>query len=320
MHGVREITSSDGAPETLHLLTVVAASKREGSSPTGVVGRSLARQLLAAGDRVRVLAEPDQCQDWPASVEVVEGSVDSPPGRAGVWAGVQTLFLAGAHPATVPEVLRIAREARIRRIVLLSSHGPEYEAAYPPQTWFWLAIEKAVQHSGIPATIIRPSAVMGSMLEGTYPATGSGWPEMIMTAGVIQEPFAINGHYPFIHENDLAAVAATALRDGVGEGRVLEAVGPPVSTRARVASIEEALGKAIHLRELTAEQARARWRQHGWPDGAIDVTLYALEEYGDRLEELTQWTRDQRPTVAELIGRVPLTYADWAKENVRVFR
>ena len=39
-----------------------------------------------------------------------------------------------------------------------------------------------------------------------------------------------------------------------------------------------------------------------------------------RLEELTQWTRDQRPTVAEIIGRVPLTYADWATENVSMSR
>ena len=239
---------------------------------------------------------------------------------APIWAGVRNLLLGGRPPGHGVGGAALAQEARLSRIVLLSSHGPEYETVYPPETWFWLAVEKAVLNSGIPASIIRPSAVMGSMLEGTYPATGSGWPEMIETERVVQEPFATNGHYPFIHEDDLAAVAAAALRDGVGEGGLLEAVGPPVSTRARVASIEEARGKAIQIRELTAEQARARWRQHGWPDGAIDVTLYALEEYGTRLEELTQWTRDQRPTVAEIIGRVTLTYADWATENVSMFR
>jgi uncharacterized protein YbjT (DUF2867 family) len=320
MRGVRGVNSADVGPGRSHLLTVVAASKREGSSPTGAVGRSLARQLVAAGDRVRVLAEPCQCQDWPASVEVTEGSVASPTSQDSVWSEAETLFLAGAHPATVAELLRIAREARVQRIVLLSSHGPEYEEAYPPETWFWLAIEKAVRRSGIPATVIRPSAVMGSMIEGTYPATGSGWPEMIKTAGAVWEPFATTGHYPFIHEDDLAAVAAAALRDGVGEGHILEAVGPPVSTRSRVAGIEEALGQAIQLRGLSSEEARARWRQDGWPDGAIDVTLYALEQYGTRLDELIQWTRDQRPTVAEVIGRVPRSYADWAKENVGMFR
>ena len=230
------------------------------------------------------------------------------------------MFLAGAHPATVQEVLRIAQQAQVRRIVLLSSHGPEYEEAYPPETWFWLAIEKAVQHSGIPATVIRPSAVMGSMLEGSYPATGSGWPEMIKTVGVVQEPFATMGHYPFIHEDDLAAIAAAALRDGVGEGRVLEAVGPPVSTRSRIAGIQEALGEPIELNGLTAEQARAKWLHQGWPEGAIDVTLYALEEYGtdSRNSPSGLGTNNQpSPRSSDAASR---TYAEWAEENVRRFR
>ena len=208
-------------------------------------------------------------------MEVIQGSVVSPSSHAEVWAGAQTLFLAGAHPATVPEVVRLAQESQVQHIVLLSSHGPEYEASFPPETWFWLAIEEAVQHSGIPTTIIRPSAVMGSMIEGSYPATGSGWPQMIKSAGVVEEPFITDGYYPFIHEEDLAAVAAAALHRGVEETRVLEAVRPPVSTAALVTAIETALSRAIPRRELTPAQARARWRQHRWPHGAIDVTLRA---------------------------------------------
>lgn len=40
----------------------------------------------------------------------------------------------------------------------------------------------------------------------------------------------------------------------------------------------------------------------------------------DGLDELTQWTRDQRPTVAEIIARLTLTYTDWATENVSLVR
>ena len=319
MRQLPDTTPSGATVGLLHLLTVVGPCGREGSSPTGIVGRSLARQLRATGDRVRVLAEPEQCHDWPSSVEVVEGSVTSPGGSAEVWPGVRTLFLAGAHPATVSQVLGLAAESHVRRIVVLSSHGPEYEQAYPPDTWFWLAIERAVQGSGIPATVIRPSAVMGSMIEGSYPATGSDWPETITTRGAVREPFAAHGHYPFIHEDDLVAVAAAALRSDAYAGQILEAVGPPVSTRSRVAGIAAATGRDIELLELTPDQARAIWREQGWPDGAIDVTLFALEEYGTRLAELTQWTNDQRPTVAEIIGRRPRTYDDWAKEHVHLF-
>ncbi|MCP2168618.1 hypothetical protein [Goodfellowiella coeruleoviolacea] len=52
------ITRTTTSHTRLHLLTAVSPRKDAGSSPTGIVGRSLARQLLDAGDRVRVLAEP----------------------------------------------------------------------------------------------------------------------------------------------------------------------------------------------------------------------------------------------------------------------
>ncbi|GAA2647886.1 hypothetical protein GCM10010425_68350 [Streptomyces spororaveus] len=44
------------AGERRFLLTVVGPRKDEGNSPTGIVGRCLARQLLAMGRPVRVLA------------------------------------------------------------------------------------------------------------------------------------------------------------------------------------------------------------------------------------------------------------------------
>ncbi|MFG1916879.1 SDR family oxidoreductase [Micromonospora sp. NPDC048898] len=132
----------------LRLLTAVKARKDAGSSPTGIVGRSLARQLLAAGDRVRVLAEPGQADDWPDGVEVVEGSITRPLEYAGVFDGVHGVFLAGAVPTTAWDALAAARDAGVRRVVVLSSHGPEYEESHPPETWFWLAIERAAECSG----------------------------------------------------------------------------------------------------------------------------------------------------------------------------
>ncbi|WP_432010604.1 SDR family oxidoreductase [Streptomyces cucumeris] len=302
------------------LLTAVSPRKDEGNSPTGIVGRCLARQLLALGRRVRVLAEPDQCGGWPEAVEVVEGSVTRPLERARAFDGVEAVFLAGAHPATVGDALTLARNARVGKVVLLSSHGPEYEAVHPPETWFWLAIEKAVERSGMAWTHIRPSAVMGAVIEGTYPATGSDWSDTVRADGVVREAFLDQGHYPFIHEEDLAAVVAAALVGDDHTGTVVEAVGPPLSTRSRIRSIATALGRDIDTVDLTADESRAIWRGRGWPEGAIDVTLYALEEYGARFDELVQWTADQRPSVRDIIGRPPRTYDDWVSENIDSFR
>ncbi|MGW6731517.1 SDR family oxidoreductase [Streptomyces sp. NPDC055013] len=306
--------------EGICLLTVVSPRRDEGNSPTGIVGRCLARRLLAVGRHVRVIAEPGQCDGWPDTVDVVEGSITRPLECARAFDGVEAVFLAGAQPTTVQDALALARNARAAKVVVLSSHGPEYEAANPPQTWFWLAIEKAVERSGIAWTHIRPSAVMGAVLEGTYPATGSDWSDTVRADGVIREAFLDQGHYPFIHEEDLAAVAAAALISNDYTGNVVEAVGPPLSTRSRIRSIATALGRDIGTVDLTADESREIWRRRGWPDGAIDVTLYALEEYGARFDELVQWTVDQRPSVQDIIGRPMRTYDDWVSENIDSLR
>ncbi|AWI27563.1 SDR family oxidoreductase [Streptomyces tirandamycinicus] len=308
------------AAEGTCLLTVVSPRRGEGNSPTGIVGRRLARQLLAVGRDVRVLAEPGQCGGWPDTADVVAGSITRPLESARAFGGAEAVFLAGAHPSTVGDALALARRGGARKVVLLSSHGPEFEEANPPETWYWLAIEKAVEHSGIPWTHIRPSAVMGAVIEGSYPATGSDWPDTVRTGGVVREAFLDQGHYPFIHEEDLAAVAAAALVGGDYCGTVVEAVGPPLSTRSRIASIARALGREIGTVDLTADEGRAVWRRLGWPDGAVDVTLYALEEYGARFAELLRWTADQRPSVHDIIGRPPLTYDDWVREHIDRFR
>ncbi|MBP2401534.1 SDR family oxidoreductase [Streptomyces syringium] len=306
--------------EGIFLLTVVSPRRDEGNSPTGIVGRCLARQLLAMGRRVRVLAEPDQCDGWPDTVDVVEGSITRPLECARAFDGVGAVFLAGAHPSTVQDALALARNAAVGKAVVLSSHGPEYEEAYPPETWFWLAIEKAVERSGIAWTHIRPSAVMGAVIEGTYPATGSDWPDTLRADGLVREAFLDEGHYPFIHEADLAAVVAAALISDDYTGTVIEAVGPPLSTLSRIRSLAAALGRDIGTVDLAADESRAIWRRLGWPDGAIEVTLYALEEYGARFAELMQWTLDQRPSVQDIIGRPLRTYDDWAGENIDSFR
>ncbi|WP_454197284.1 NAD(P)H-binding protein [Nocardia sp. Marseille-Q1738] len=317
---MRQFDCAAAEMDNLYLVTAVCPRKGEGAGPTGIVGRSLARQLLAAEGRVRVLAEPGQDEGWPADVELVRGSVTSPADCAAALHGVEAMFLAGAIPSTVKDVLGLAKAAGLRRIALLSSHGPEYEQEYPPETWFWLAIEKAVERSGIAWTHIRPSAVMGSAIEGTYPATGSDWPETIRGEGVVREAFAETGHYPFIHEHDLAAVAAAALRTDKYTGTILEAVGPPLSTRSRIHSIARAIRRDVDIVELTPDQSRTIWRRNGWPPGAIDVTLYALREYAIHLAALTQWTRDQQPSVQEIIGRPPRTFDEWAVEHADLFR
>jgi len=274
---------------------------------------------LDRGIPVRVLAEPEQLDGWPGAAEVICGSITRPEEAASAFRGVSRVFLAGAAAQTVGTIVEEAVDAGIERIVVLSSHGPEFEAHYPPETWFWLAIEKAVENSGIAWAHIRPSAVMGAPLEGTYPATGSDWPETIRNERCVREAYLDNGYYPFIHEADLAGVAVAALLRSDLTGRVLEAVGLPLSTRSRIAAIENALGQRIKQEHRSPDASRAAWLAQGWPASAVDVTLYGLEVYGSQLLEQTEWTLRQSPSLEELLGRKPSSFEQWAQDHAQSF-
>lgn len=299
------------------LITAIETTRREGTSPTGIIARCLANQLLSRNERVRALVEPVHVRQWPNGVEVIEGSIRGAGMSESAFSGIDAVWLAGAEAATVGEVLSKAKRAGVRRVVTLSSHGCEYEIDYPPEAWFWLAIEKAVENSGMEWTHLRPSAVMGAMIEGSYPATGSDWIETIKAEGMVREPLLDRGYYPFIHEDDLAAVACALLLENQAYlCKIIEAVNMPVSTVERVRAIEKAIKKPIGTEESALEQGKARWRSRGWPEGAIDVTLYALDQYGTHLEELRQWTRDQDPSVERIIGRPLKTFEEWARTRL----
>ena len=76
----------------------------------------------------------------------------------------------------------------------------------------------------------------------------------------------------------MAAVAVMALLGAVDGGRVIEADGRPISARARAALISDATGKPVRLEEVSADQARRRWQEEGWPPETIEATLWAQAE------------------------------------------
>ena len=139
----------------------------------------------------------------------------------------------------------------------------------------WLAIEKAVERSGIAWTHIRPSAVMGAVLEGTYPATGSDWPETIPADGVVREAFLNEGHYPFIHEEDLAAVAAAADAQVVTEWVLQgepgdQAFTPASSSAGGVSGLDLVRGGGLNASAAANSFNATHWHDLA-PDDALGV-------------------------------------------------
>jgi uncharacterized protein YbjT (DUF2867 family) len=300
------------------LITVVPPRRLPGAVPTGPVGRRLARQLLAAGETVRVLAPGPEARGWPDGVELIEGSVLDPAASPQAFSGLDRMFLAGATPETrdqtprpVYEVLRRAADGGVRQATVLSSHGPVFEIRQPPEQWYWLAVERAVEESIPSWTHIRPSAVMASILDEGYPPTGSSWAATIRGNGVIREP-NIDAAYPFIDEDDLAAVAVVTLLSTAHAGSVIEAIGPSISTRARIDIISNAIGRPVNLEELSPDQARQLWREQGWPAETIETTLWAQAQF--IAQPLAPDT-----TIERVLGHPARTFEQWINAHLDAF-
>jgi uncharacterized protein YbjT (DUF2867 family) len=294
------------------LITAVPPRKAPGSVPTGPVGRRLAARLLAAGDPVRILAPGSEAAGWPDGVQVVDGDVTRPQGTTSAFDGVQRLFLAGAAPGTVRDVIDQAVAGGVHRIVVLSSHGPEFEITLPREQWYWLAIERAVEAAPVRWTHLRPSAVNASMLPEGCPYPGASWAELIRAHGVIRQPHG-SAAVPHLDEDDLAAVATTVLFDDAAASTVVDVAGPPITARHRVELIGRAIDRTIRFEELTPDQARALWREQGWREDTIAITLWAQAH-------TLAHPASPVPTVERLLGRPPRLFADWVADHAAAFR
>ncbi|MBN1562592.1 MAG: NAD(P)H-binding protein [Anaerolineae bacterium] len=145
---------------------------------TGMVGRRLVPELIAAGWPVRVLVEPRRERrleryEWPESVEIVSGALDDQASLHQAMQGVHTVFhLASAQwwgsrqdleqvdIVGTRNVVATARSARVGRIYYLSQLGAE------PSSAFTLLrvkgqVEGLIRNSGVAYTIFRCGVIFG---------------------------------------------------------------------------------------------------------------------------------------------------------------
>ncbi len=83
--------------------------------------------------------------------------------------------------------------------------------------------------------------------------------------------------------------------------------------RDRVEALSRALGRPLHLVELSEAEARSRWRAEGYDAALVDALVGGQQR---PVAEAT-WVS---PDVERVLGRPPLTLADWIPEHVDAFR
>ncbi|GLY04574.1 NAD(P)H-binding protein [Actinoplanes sp. NBRC 101535] len=272
---------------------------------TGNVGQALLPLLATPGATVTAVSRGQRPISTPDGVRHEHADLEQPETLRPALDGAEALFLlvagAGAH-LDMPEILRVAVDSGVKRIVLQSSQAvatrPEAPSHAPLHT-----IEENVRRSGLGWTILRP----GGFASNTF-----AWAEPIRAGRSVSAPFGDVG-LPVIDPADIAEVAAVVLRDRGHDGHTYELTGPALSTpRDRAADLAAALGEPIGFTEQTPGEAREQMLRF-MPPPVVDGTLAILG---------TPTPREQRisPDVATVLGRPPRPFAAWAARHVDAFR
>ncbi|GAB2585305.1 NmrA family transcriptional regulator [Paractinoplanes abujensis] len=265
------------------------------------MGRTLVSLLAESGAEVTAVSRGRRPIAVPDGVHHHRADLAQPQSLRPALAGAEAMYLlvegAGAHLDTAA-ILRVAKEAGVKRVVLQSSQAagtrPDSVSHAPLR-----AIEDLVREAGPEWTILRP---------GGFASNAFAWAASMRAAGTVAAPFGDVG-LPVIDPDDIAAVAATVLPGG-HEGRTYELTGPALSTpRQRVADLAAVLGRPINFVDQTPEQAREQMLQF-MPPPVVEGTLAILGAPTAREQRIS-------PDVAAVLGRPPRTFAEWAARHVR---
>jgi uncharacterized protein YbjT (DUF2867 family) len=273
---------------------------------TGNVGRPLVQAMAEAGERVTAVSRGMTPVHLPEGTRHVRADLAAPESLRPALDGAEALFLhdgGAGHGADSAGIVAAARDAGVRRLVLLSSQGVATRPESPSHGGVMRAAEEAVRESGLAWTILRP---------GAFASNAYAWAESVRAERTVAAPFGDVG-LPVIDPADIAEVAAAALRKDEHAGQVYELNGPAaVTPRQQAEAIGAALGEPVRFVELTRTEAHTRMSAF-MPEPFVQVTLAILGEPNAAELRLS-------PDVERVLGRAPRPFGEWARRNVEAFR
>ncbi len=274
---------------------------------TGNVGQPLVRALAASGEKVTAVSRRITQGATPGRVRIVAANLTLPEELRPAFEGADALFLhdgGNSAEALQPRnILDLAKSTGVTRVVLLSSQGVRTRPESHSHGVLMRTVEDAVQQSGLEWTILRP---------GGFNSNAYAWAEAIRNRRTVIAPFGDVG-MPTVDPADIADVAAAALREESHVGNIYELTGPALTTpRQRASAIGDTLGEPVRFVEQSREEAHAQLLTF-MPAWAVETTLAVLGEPTAAEQQIS-------PTIEQVLGRAPRTFADWVQDHVAAFR
>ena len=278
------------------------------TAATGNVGSLVVERLIARGDRPRIFVrDADKARArYGDRVDIFTGDLGDAKTLRPALEGADALFLVNSGPelAALDELAaKTANAAGVKHVVKLSSYDAREQNV---GTGVWHAAgEAAIRESGIPFTFVQPSGFMVNAL---------WWARSIKADGVVRSATG-DGKIPFIHSDDMADVAIQALTMPEYVGQSLPITGPKALSYADMtAKIGAAIGRALRFQPISDEEERRKMVDSS--DLPKIVTAHASIYRAIREGRLAAVT----DTVERVLGRKPITFDQWARENAAAFQ
>lgn len=275
----------------------------------GTVGSEVVKQLGAAGVPFRAAFHSQEKADAARAkgIDAVVIDYTRPETLTAALNGIDKLFLlsGGAPDQTQRELnaVEAAKAAGVKHIVKLSVWGAEGEAfsfahVHRP-------VEKAIEASGVAWTHLRPNGFMQNLqnyMIGTIKSDGAFY----SSVG--------DSKISHIDVRDIAAVAVKVLTQPGHENRAYSLSGPEGITYTEIASqLTAASGRDVKYVDVTDADVKGAMVGSGAPASYADAFVDLLRYYR------TGAGANVTDAVRRILGREPIAFEQYAKDNAKVF-
>jgi uncharacterized protein YbjT (DUF2867 family) len=278
---------------------------------SGTVGSEVVRQLQASGAKFRAAfhSEEKARKARDRGIDAVVVDYDKPETVDAALKGVDVLFLLSAggtaQIAQEENAVKAAKTAGVKHIVKLSAWGTETDSF--SFAHIHRAAEKAIEASGLKWTFLRPNGFMQNL------ANYSG--STIKSQGAIYSS-AGDSKTSVIDVRDVAAVAVKVLTNpSAHEGKAYPLSGPEALSNDDFArKIGSVTGKPVKYVPLSDADYKGGMLGAGIPSDYADALLDLVAFY--KRGGASKVTGD----VKKIIGRDPISFDQYAKDNADAFR
>ncbi len=228
----------------------------------GKTGQAVTQALSLKGETVRAFTSQTQ-KVWfrPITKEFHFGDLRDEAALREAAKGARAVY--HICPNVNPEEQRIgelvigaAQATGVEHFVFHSVLHPQAEAM--PHHWGKLRVEEALFESGLPFTILQPTAYMQNTL--------AYW-DGILERGAFAIPYPAQTRISLVDLEDVAEAAATVLTEPGHAGAAYELVGTPALTQTEVAEVlSRNLGRPVRVETESIEAWEEKARASGMGD------------------------------------------------------